>query len=519
MEEEADLPELPHDQRPLKRSRMSHDDSNTSSDPIFSSDGPEPSADDYDVFERTNKRQYRGTWWQNSRQPRRIGISRKIDSGIYMASSEMEDSLEDTREEFLPGDQEDEDVERINDVLFQDPTDSNTNEFLFRSSQLVVPSSQQLPANEEHARRTILRCAENNISTIDLSSLALESLPDHLLAPIQQIIKMPHAADRAPDPESYHSFAPALKLILSGNRLRSVPPLICNFEHLTVLSLRGNKLTELPHAIGKLQNLVELNVAYNRLRWLPYELLNLLAEGKKLKQFTWLPNSFVEALPRCTEPRYFTGQFFAPRSKRAQELLNYLLEQVKDLGGVDQDWFDWMAQLMEQHGLQFAARVQRGETDTSIVEPIRVAKSRVTFFNLDGSLASKSVPSPRTFTSRIPASPAWINASPPKCDGSSFVPSLFESALRACRASPFFREIQGLLPADVPESVLRGLQAAAEIPDPSGNTCTVCGRRYVMKRTEWIEYWFFKRPADTSGRWMLHFTPFLRQGCSWKCVG
>lgn len=80
-----------------KRTRVpEHTDHSTpSSDgPIFSSDPPDPSVDEY--FQPRRKRQYRGTWWGETtrqdvpteppQQRAKNGFSRNMDSGIWMGS-------------------------------------------------------------------------------------------------------------------------------------------------------------------------------------------------------------------------------------------------------------------------------------------------------------------------------------------------------------------------------------------------------------------------------------------------
>lgn len=78
-----------------KRTRGPDTSSTPSSDgPIFSSDPPDPSVDEY--FQPRRKRQYRGTWWgETTREdaptepaPQRTKntFSRNMDSGIWMGS-------------------------------------------------------------------------------------------------------------------------------------------------------------------------------------------------------------------------------------------------------------------------------------------------------------------------------------------------------------------------------------------------------------------------------------------------
>jgi hypothetical protein len=65
------------------RKRARDEETNTSSDPpLFSSDPPDPSIDNY--TQRSRKRQYQGTWW--GQQVKRRPFARNFDSGIWMGS-------------------------------------------------------------------------------------------------------------------------------------------------------------------------------------------------------------------------------------------------------------------------------------------------------------------------------------------------------------------------------------------------------------------------------------------------
>lgn len=79
-----------------KRTRPSFlaDDSTPSDPALFSSDPPDPSADNY--FAPKRKKQYRGTWWQNgsSEKRERKAFARNMDSGVFMGSDSSVESLD-----------------------------------------------------------------------------------------------------------------------------------------------------------------------------------------------------------------------------------------------------------------------------------------------------------------------------------------------------------------------------------------------------------------------------------------
>lgn len=86
-----------------KRTRVpEHTDDSTPSDPpLFSSDPPDPSVDEY--FQPRRKRQYRGTWWGETtrqgapteppKQRVKNDFSRNMDSGIWMGSDVTDEDL------------------------------------------------------------------------------------------------------------------------------------------------------------------------------------------------------------------------------------------------------------------------------------------------------------------------------------------------------------------------------------------------------------------------------------------
>jgi hypothetical protein len=79
-----------------KRTRPSFllEDSTPSDPALFSSDPPDPSAEHY--FVPRPKKQYRGTWWQNGTQERRVrkAFERNMDSGVFMGSDSSYESLD-----------------------------------------------------------------------------------------------------------------------------------------------------------------------------------------------------------------------------------------------------------------------------------------------------------------------------------------------------------------------------------------------------------------------------------------
>jgi len=94
-----DVPLSPLSQFRRKRSHeVYHEDSNPSSDPpLFSSDPPDASVENY--VQKPRKRQYRGTWWgERAKRQHTAGRTfvRNLDSGVWMGSDSSDDTLPDT---------------------------------------------------------------------------------------------------------------------------------------------------------------------------------------------------------------------------------------------------------------------------------------------------------------------------------------------------------------------------------------------------------------------------------------
>lgn len=73
----------------LYREESNYNPSSDSPPPLFSSDPPDPSIDNY--AQRSRKRQYRGTWWRQQHATR-AAFTRNLDSGVWMGSDD--DSVE-----------------------------------------------------------------------------------------------------------------------------------------------------------------------------------------------------------------------------------------------------------------------------------------------------------------------------------------------------------------------------------------------------------------------------------------
>jgi len=318
--------------------------------------------------------------------------------------------------------------------------------------------------------------------TISLhSDLKLDKIDSHMMRPLRYLTKHPANDYHPPSQEAYTPLTPSLHLYLSRNALRTLPGELFHLKHLTVLSLRNNKLAELPPAIGDLENLVELNIGINKLRWLPWEILKLIRQ--RLRILNVHPNPLFCIPDESPDIRASTSttHLHSPTS------LTVPMEAI-----TPQPW-----------------------------EPTLLASTATTVLHIDGSPVHHTPPAPSTVPDsshlRLYAPPS-PHALAPSATSPSRVPSLLEIALRECSQSPYLPHLSDLLPPDCPDSISRLLTAAFSIKDAGGQKCSVCGKEFIVARTEWVEWWDFLPGSECQGGAVAVMgVPLLRRGCSWLC--
>ena len=373
------------------------------------------------------------------------------------------------------------------------------------------------------------------------------------------MIRNPRVNNEAPSPERYESLAPFLQLFLSRNALRTLPPELWNLQYLSVLSLRNNKLTELPPCIAKLHNLVELNLAGNRLRWLPWELLRLVSPKGNLRRLNVRPNPLFQGVQFRGDKGLLLSTPFPVKgiafivdylrqtlnltkqgSSNFQQTLSSddLAEELEELEK-QCAWIEKLCNLFQSRGEKYLKEVIRSPSsvprvshgprerlDTFITtlnyQPAFIASTPVTFFRFDGTLAPHSQIPPTALpldVRHLSASLSGPAASPPNTS-SMYAPSLLDLAIRVSTQHLSHAQILSLLPPDTPPHILQVLDAAENVRKTNGSAqqvCSICGRPFIIARTEWIEYWhctpdtLFCTTDDL-------FWPFLRRGCSWGCA-
>ena len=282
----------------------------------------------------------------------------------------------------------------------------------------------------------------------------------------------------------YQLLTPALRLYLSNNLLEEVPGEIFHLRNLEVLSLRSNNLTEILPSIGKLSKLRELNLGSNQFNWLPWELLGLLQTS--LWRCMMYPNPLIRPVPSIWNP---------PPVRR---LRRYFEPQVNE----PQEY-----------------------------EPRQVASTQIAFLDITGASIRYWPPAPSSLPEHWPdlQLDAKFNGPPP--EQHTKAPSLLELALRACKEASQLSQLPFLLPKDCPQHLTQLLQRTWYLKEAGGQTCSVCGKEYIIARTEWIEWWYCIPEQDsllgpraylTMNRYAAYAmsrtpVPFLRRGCSWAC--
>lgn len=264
-----------------------------------------------------------------------------------------------------------------------------------------------------------------------------------------------------------------------------------------MLSLRGNGLREVPPGIGQLPNLKVLNLSQNALNHLSYELAELLMNSKNISELYLHPNPFWQP-----------------------ENLSTIAESaIGELGERE------MLQRFEGHrfcgGLAARSPVQLSYSNGVVhsgfrLEPISPDSRLVpTEQGLYGDLKGDIQPSASTQL---------------KDTSSSRVPTLFELALRTCYQTSQLEQLPDMLPMDSPPHLRELLLEAMSQREMGGLACTVCRRPMVVPRTAWIEWWHLchssSLPSDAGGVSVTplshdadeRLVPFLRRGCSWKCI-
>ncbi|PSK55133.1 hypothetical protein B9Z65_2522 [Elsinoe australis] len=448
------------------RKRHFAEDDNLSSDPVFSEDASE--ADDQPGFRK--KRIYKGPWWAHSRSgqiPRKP--SKFADSGVWLASESSDDG-------FLPSLSRQASASVA--ALIMDSPDSGEQ---FHNANKDTRPDRTLPAPETLAARIVLDCVDNSRPMVDLSDMSLKQLPGPVIDPLRQLV-LARDMDQ-PDSDSFISLTPELEIYLANNALTCLPEELWSLENTSVLSLRNNALGELSGFVGKLRKLKELNIAGNGLHWLPWELLDLirLRQGQVFRLIAH-PNPLWQPVDSACVTSHSSVSFADP----AHTYLQHSQQAAAQADRADPS-ATILASMIARVAATWMHRRQMDGADSINMTPVFGAASKIRYFELNGS--------PTRSTECLPSSqaekgwPADLDATPYPPSDPSRAPSLFELCAETLRvrykdhlpslgASPWA--------SDPVNRALRHLQQRRNRQLPA---CSACGRRYLFKRAEWVEYW------------------------------
>ncbi|KAI1765718.1 hypothetical protein GGR53DRAFT_248717 [Hypoxylon sp. FL1150] len=495
---------------------------NNSSDPaVFSSDD-DPHLENY-TQGRHHKKRYIGTWFQQhpassdstfSEAPQPLPktkrtFRRQLDSGVWMGSDFSVDMEDDTTA----------DTEL--------PAEPRLPQLRHARSVPVISPLEQV------ARDKIQRALEDGVPTVDLSSFNLESISNKTISQISifDSVLNPDFPDTPRD-----TFT---KLYLSNNPLLRAPGAIFNLEYLSVLSLRNTQITELPPSIGNLRNLETLNLSLTRLRYLPGELLNLMKYPSKLQTLTIHPNPFYQPdslnlddtqnYASEDEETACSKDWVSPSGTVFRHWLTkddaHLLDQTEGPPKLDIHSASWDIHILARSPVQFSD--SRGTI---------VSKFRLPHLNLSGS-DDAEVPSNMVIeTEDLGGSitlPHSKRSQGTTTSNQGSVQSLFELALQACSRSGQLHELSSYLSPNAPPHLVELLDEIAKRSEDHDNNsgalpCSICGRRVMVPVTQWIEWCAITRKyrngagnqhgVEYIGHRQGEKVPFLRRGCSWKCL-
>jgi hypothetical protein len=448
---------------------------NNSSDPaIFSSDD-DPALDNY--VEGRRKKRYIGSWFQQHPTS-----SDSTFSEIHVPKQRRPWTRQADSGVFLGSDGNESD-DMLEPVL-EEPKP--------RLPQLDV-AVRRVSRAEQVARDKVRACLEAGEETVDFWAMGLEDVSNDTISPLSQFACIPIVTKDV----AFEQKDPELKIYMAQNRLARVPGAIFDLTYLTILSLRHNKLTELPPAIAKLRHLKELNVSQNRLRHLPVELLDLFAPDSKLDTLVVHPNPFWQPEQNLEQTEDQPDNMLFSSTESEPWSTPHLVSRA--LGRTP-------LQLSDTTGRIFSSF--KFPTDhRKLILPVDDGEPE---FSPSSSVSSM------TESQRL--------------EGASHVPSLLETALRACYSSTQLSEMPYYIPEGL-NHLRKLLERAQRQKEAGGLTCSRCRKLMVIPTTEWVEWRevrtckeIFKQENSSAVRVTPlsmaegeKTVPFIHRGCSWRC--
>lgn len=332
-------------------------------------------------------------------------------------------------------------------------------------------------------------------------------LSNAVIKPLSTILAMVRTA--------YGTPMPGLRLSLSYNRLRRVPGEIFNLEDLVSLALGDNLVVDLPSAIGRLHRLISLDVSDNNLHFLPYEILDLCSHPSNLHSLQIHPNPFYE--PELANVR-------RKRSPRPHQLRDYV-RSTNDTP------YAFAPLLIPEHAnwstkYQIRSRVRFLDNEGRLLKGPFFPRDQSLFTSPHPQRNAQDCSHPSGGNNSIPVAPADDIPEPPH--SFSNAPSLLEVAIRAWSRDPEMPDMASWLGYDPPERLARIMEDTKLLQEMEAESRqrTICKRRFVIPRTEWIEWWQMTKtePAQLVNWKSLardeseNTVPLVRRGCSWACI-
>ncbi|KAK0737512.1 hypothetical protein B0T21DRAFT_410956 [Apiosordaria backusii] len=453
----------------------------TSSDPaVFSSDD-DPALEAYESARR-HKRRYVGTWYDQHLALSSDSVMGDDGSSTIVGSSPV--VYRPQRRAKGAVRQQKRQFRKLDSGVYmggQDSTDTEgdvpspyTPKYFVSPAQLRVSprSLPQVSEAESAARDKIKNCVEYGNQEVDLSGLGLNSISAETIAPIADIAPIPLVVKGV----SFEQADPDIKVYLYNNHLKDFPLSLVNIEPLTFLTLRNNDLTEIPTCIGKLKNLKTLNLAQNKLKYLPAEIRRLMGDGGKLVM-----------LHTASNP-WWTAEKLSFQAVIEQSDPNPLIRTP--------------VEFLDSNG-QIYSRFRLPLSDADLAE----------------STSSLELEVEHPSELEMPKEVSYAEGDHVRLLNPTGARSLFEYALKALTKlpEPELEEVDYWLGVDegYPKGLRETLNLAADAHRSGGLTCSVCGRGMVVPLTRWVE---FHKTAGTIRVDRESLVPFLKVGCSWKCV-
>ncbi len=492
--------------------------------PLFSSDD---SGETLDITNyespRIFKNKRKGAWYDNAEstpEPKKTKMSRNYDSGVYMMSDNSDGSV--------------------------DPLPEHKSPFPFgMDGAQDEPEREQMSVTEAQFYSALRVGLDRNSEKYDFQRLNLEDSDIKQIGDLNSVIKnLPDPGNDLPAEGQYRSMLPELYINLSHNFLHRLTPILFQLQHLTTLVLRDNQIEELPPQISQLHSLKELDLSLNKLTYLPFEILQMLHPHGRLERLQTIGNPLLERMSPLRIRRLGNLSATPPKT----EDLYAMLPSCNDREALV--WYIRNIETMESNVGPIEATFgnpRKRNPDEKIFPhhptfppdyiPIKpkptlryIARTPVSFFDQTGQLlrGSPSLPTSTTDPYDIiveTESGAFSTSSSPPFLPPDFskktslhtrslhTRSLLTQSLTTALTHLTPHSTLSLIGSPVPPAAASILACAIHNDADAGfgywHECHVCGKRYIVARAEWIEFW--------SQNFTLTY-PIKVKVCSWGCV-